>query len=229
MKHVLLNPERYRLPDYPFIEKSERGCSSAGVGTVDKGGAEEDRYRINNIRFFYQGKQCYFLLEGRGSSEDDPLYRSTRVEFYIGNTNGSYAGEPLNDAYFTMFTKEDNYPENPTKVSNSYKEYENNGVFITKEELWSNRNNQYELQICGFGNQYIALIEIERNEINGLIDIDKMMSSVGYKELFIKPYIENTFETIDLTQLLNDHRVEIYYNSYTYNCGCLDLDINRFE
>lgn len=128
-----------------------------------------------------------------------------------------------------MFTKEDNYPENPTKVSNSYKEYENNGVSITKEELWSNRNNQYELQICGFGNQYISLIEIERNEINGLIDIDKMMSSVGYKELFIKPYIENTFETIDLTPLLNDHRVEIYYNSYTYNCGCLDLDINRFK
>ena len=40
MKHVLLNPERYRLPDYPFIEKSERGCSSAGVGTVDRGGVK---------------------------------------------------------------------------------------------------------------------------------------------------------------------------------------------
>jgi len=42
MKHVLLNPEHYGLPDYLFIEKSERGCLSADVGTVDKGSVEED-------------------------------------------------------------------------------------------------------------------------------------------------------------------------------------------
>lgn len=229
MKHVLLNPERYRLPDYPFIEKSERGCLSASIGTVDKGGVEEDgSYRINNIRFFYQGKQCYFLLEGRGSSEDDPLYRSTRVEFYIGNTNGSYVGEPLNDAYFTMFTKEDNYQENPTKVSNSYKEYENNGVSITKEELWSNRNNRYELHICSF-NQYIALIGIEKDDPQPSIEMNRLRSLTGYKNILIKPYIEGAFETIDLLSLSSGNRVIIHYNSYTYNCGCLDLDINRFE
>ena len=56
MKHLLLNPERYRVPDYPFIEKSERGCLSAGVGTVDMN-AEEDGYHLNNVRFFYQGNQ----------------------------------------------------------------------------------------------------------------------------------------------------------------------------
>ena len=230
MKHVLLNPERYRLPDYPFIEKSERGCLSAGVGTVDRGGgAEENGFHLNNIRFFYQGNQCYFLMKNNGSpeGENDPLYYSTNVDFYIGDPNYSYS--PLKDAYFSAFSDRNDYLENPIKVPDSYKEYEHNGVAITSEELWSNRNNQYELMVCGFGSLYIALIQIEKNKISGTIDIERIISNLGYRELFIKPYIESTFETIDLTPLLNDHRVTIHYNSYTYNCGCLDLDINRFE
>lgn len=127
-----------------------------------------------------------------------------------------------------MFTKEDNYQENPTKVSDSYKEYENNGVSLTKEELWSNRNNRYELRICSF-NQYIALIGIEKDDPQPNIEMDRLASLVGYKNLLIKPYIEGAFETIDLRSLSSGNRVIIHYNSYTYNCGCLDLDINRFE
>lgn len=220
MKHVLLNPERYRLPDYPFIEKSERGCSSAGVGTVDKvGGAEEDGYHINRLRFFYHGKQCYFFTGDINNVQDG------------GNTGGfMYLQEKNNldkypDIEFRMIGIS---KENPTLMNESYQTslsdsnleetYETGYVISSIEDLLD--------KYCIRAFKQIISVSLS-NQIQGRINFNSYYSAVGNHYISLIPYINGSFQPLIYNDSDSSY-INIIYDSYQFSCGCLDLNISSF-
>ena len=219
MKHVLLNPERYRLPDYPFIEKSERGCSSAGVGTIDRGGREEDGYHINRLRFFYQGKQCYFFT----GDINNPEYNST-TEGYFDLIKR--VGSQDSDIRFRMIGIS---KDNPTLMNESYQTwstsspsedvYEPGYIIDNIDTLFDD-----EYLMRGFGG--VIAGKDTTGKISGRIN-DRYVSSYPSPYISIIPYISESFQPL-IYNIKDMSYLEIVYDSYQFSCGCLDLNISSF-
>ena len=219
MKHVLMNPERYRLPDYPFIEKSERGCLSAGVGTVDRGGREEDGYHINRLRFFYQGKQCYFFTGNINNIGDGG---NTGGNMYLQEKNN--LDENPNIVFYMIGVSR----ENPILMNESYQTSLNDSNLDEMYEtgfVVSNIENLFDKYCIRAFRQIISASA--SNQIQGRIAFGSYASAVGNHYISLIPYISGSFQP--LIYSYNDYNyINIIYDSYQFSCGCLDLNIGSF-
>lgn len=172
-----------------------------------------------------------FLFKDNGGEESNSLYSTTNFDLYIYD-NKSFSGV-LKDCYFSMFKNGGEILENPTKISNSYHLQTYNDMIITKEDVYT--DGHYYLRFGGFGTgngvSLVACIQDgDITRVNGNVNIETIMSSKGYKKLYVIPVIDGAFEIIDLNPIFDSNgTLIIIYDSYSYNCGCLDLNIKRFE
>lgn len=206
MKKVLKNPEKYRIPDYPYLEYFEGKIRSANIGTEEP--KDSDGYiHINRLRFFYQGNQCYFFA---GDFNNSQTGQSTDITLSISsNVEGSKKNFIIPDANV----------DNPFKMDESYVSEDNTDFIFNGDKLFSSDSG---LIISIFDD--LSICYIEDNNLVGEIQWDQYTSAVNQKYLSIIPFINGTFNP-----LIFSNDLTIYYDSYTCTHGCLDLNISKIE
>lgn len=183
------------------------------------GGREEDGYHINRLRFFYQGKQCYFFT---GDINNVQAGGNTEGYMYLQEKNN------LNEYPYIVFYMIGVSRENPTLMNESYQTslsdsnleetYETGYVINSIEDLLD--------KYCIRAFRQIISVSFS-DQIQGRINFNSYYSAVGNHYISLIPYINGSFQPLIYNDSDSSY-INIIYDSYQFSCGCLDLNISSF-
>lgn len=237
MKRILKNPAEYRIPDYPYIQKSGNSIQAANNRTlVDS--PDDTNLQLKYIRFFHNGKQGDFwgnIDNVEGISENGAWLVQ---EFYIKN----FDDEILACLIKPNFMKPDT---NSLEEANDF----NKSIPHTVSSDWDNTNPQFVLDlgvkdIDNFENWTIYMINsgnlgcmvlanlyqgsspITSNRLQLRFVSDNFMSTFGYRSCWFKPLNEGDFNPFCICSNSMD-TVAYQIHLLAFSCGTMDLEITN--
>lgn len=238
MKRILKNPAEYRIPDYPYIQKSGDSTQLANNRTLVNASGDTN-IQVKYIRFFHNGKQGDFW--GNSDMGDDISENGAWLVlgFYVKDVASKDLAYLIKPGFMKPHT-------NSLEEANDF----NKRIPYTISSDWDNTNPQFVLDlgvkdIDDFENWTIWMINSgnvgcmvlsnlykSSSSVHMLqlrFEIDRFLSGFGYRSCWFKPLNDGDFDPLPIC-LDSDTTARIYeIKLLAFSCGTMDLEITNIE